>query len=168
MADLEQAKQFASHAHRTQRYAEEPYTVHLAAVELVLRTFAQPDEPEPEMLQAAWLHDTLEDTGTTPESLEALFGARVLALVFAVTQVPHALRHERVHSTYPKIRATPGAAQLKLADRISNVERSVQSADSRHLETYRAEQPEFESHVRVPGEHDAMWDYLNVLLASGP
>src|ERR1043165_4007332 len=80
------AANFAARKHRLQKRKDEessPYVNHPLAVAMLLAEVgAVTDE---EVLAAAILHDTLEDTETTPAELEAAFGARVRALVEAVT-----------------------------------------------------------------------------------
>jgi len=74
-------------------------------------------------LGAALLHDTIEDTGTTPEEIAALFGAEVLSLVQECTDdksLPKAERKRLQILHAPHISAA--AKQLKLADKINNVE----------------------------------------------
>jgi (p)ppGpp synthase/HD superfamily hydrolase len=76
-ADEERARAFAIAAHGNQRYGEQPYEVHLAAVRQVLFDFGHGGE----LAIAAWLHDTVEDTDVTVEQIELEFGSAVAALV---------------------------------------------------------------------------------------
>ena len=149
---------FAERAHRDQQYGEHPYVHHLAAVVAVLERFAVGD---PDLLAAGWLHDVLEDTPTTRAELEAAFGARVAELVWAVTDEPGANRRERKAATLPKTRSVPGATQVKLADRIANAEASRGTSMQG---MYRKELGAFEAALRVPGEHEPMWDHLRSVL----
>jgi (p)ppGpp synthase/HD superfamily hydrolase len=75
------ARAFALSAHGEQRYGTHPYVVHLSAVRATLAEFGHAGE----LLVAAWLHDTLEDTTATRVEMRAEFGAEVEALVWAVT-----------------------------------------------------------------------------------
>lgn len=59
-----------------------PYITHLIAVLLILRDYTS----EEDVLVAALLHDTLEDTDYTPEELEADFGSTVLSYVRTLTE----------------------------------------------------------------------------------
>lgn len=123
--DLADARLFALQHHGDQTYGDGvPYSVHLFAVEVVLRRFGF---HEVEFLQAAWLHDVLEDTDADPAQVLAMFGQRVFDMVSAVTEPkwvdgakPN--RKTRHAMTYPRIVANPDAVILKLADRIANVE----------------------------------------------
>ena len=75
------ARDFGSHAHRridqTRKYTHQPYEVHLKAVAKLLGEVID----DPEVIAAAWLHDTVEDTPVTLEELEREFGAGVAAAV---------------------------------------------------------------------------------------
>ena len=75
-----------------------------------------------DVLQAAVLHDTLEDTRTTGEELEARFGAAVRRLVEEVTddkRLPDAER-KRLQIEHAA-GLSPGARLIKIADKIANV-----------------------------------------------
>lgn len=125
---LEEAELVATLAHGNQRYGEYPYVWHLGAVERVLRRFGVTDI---EMLQAAWLHDVLEDTYLTGDDLLETFSDRVVELVRAVTNVVP--RDPR--ATAVKTASYPGALQLKLADRIANMEAT--GGTGKHYDRYR-------------------------------
>ncbi|MCD6284346.1 MAG: bifunctional (p)ppGpp synthetase/guanosine-3',5'-bis(diphosphate) 3'-pyrophosphohydrolase [Anaerolineae bacterium] len=73
-------------------------------------------------LVAALLHDTLEDTETTPAEIELHFGSEVLAVVQEVTDdksLPKAVRKQ--HQVERAAYASPRAKIIKLADKIRNV-----------------------------------------------
>lgn len=75
------------------------------------------------VIVAAILHDTLEDTETTPSELEEHFGPIVRKLVEEVTDDKSLQKSERKrlqieHASHLSI----GAKQIKLADKISNVD----------------------------------------------
>lgn len=114
---------FAAHRHVDQRRKgarQEPYVNHLVEVALLL---ADPGGvTDARILAAGALHDTVEDTGTTPAELEAQFGAAIAALVAEVTDDKSLPKAERkrlqvVHAPH----ASPGAQQIKMADKISNL-----------------------------------------------
>jgi (p)ppGpp synthase/HD superfamily hydrolase len=155
-----QAREFARARHTEQRYGDEPYDAHLAAVVLVLQRFGHTDVV---LETAAWLHDVVEDTKTTLVEVEDRFGAEVTGLVQAVSSEPGRSRKERNALTYPKIRALPQAVILKLADRIANVEHGL-AQGSGLVVMYRSEWPAFREALYVPGVADAMWAHLDGLL----
>jgi (p)ppGpp synthase/HD superfamily hydrolase len=84
--NLTEAYHFAAAKHVGQRRkgeAAEPYMNHLTEVaELVARAT---DAADLELIIAAVLHDTVEDTEATPEELARRFGPRVASLVAQVT-----------------------------------------------------------------------------------
>lgn len=156
------AREYAERKHAGQKYGDQPYTVHLAAVRQVLRDFGVEDGP---LAVAAWLHDVIEDTSMVWEDVAALFGEEVADLVEAVTGRGKN-RRERVADAYRKIRACPyiAAAMLKVADRIANAEASKDNP--RKLAMYRRERHSFRQALAgrlVPQE---MWDRLEAALGA--
>lgn len=166
--ELEGAKIFATHYHVTlgrQTYACLPYTHHLQDVERTLREFG---ETRKTLLEAAWLHDVLEDTPAAFDEVLQVFGKEVADLVYAVTNEPGANRKERHKLTYPKIKAAgPDAIRLKLADRISNVRASLAS-ESRLLKMYVNEHYDFCVYLYYYRDDlKPMWDELEILISKG-
>ncbi len=123
------AAAFAAERHRDQRRKDadaSPYVNHPLALAEVLATVG--DVHDPDVLCAALLHDTLEDTETTREELVAAFGETVARLVEEVTDDKSLPKDQRKrlqieHAAH----LSPGAKLVKLADKICNV-RDVQSA----------------------------------------
>jgi guanosine-3',5'-bis(diphosphate) 3'-pyrophosphohydrolase len=117
------AAQFAAEQHRDQRRKDihaSPYIIHPISVALAISQIGGVDDPE--ILAAALLHDTLEDTDTKPEELEAKFGKKVCEYVLDVTDdktLPKDERKRRQIEHAKKI--SKGAALIKLGDKISNV-----------------------------------------------
>ena len=117
------ALHFAADKHRDQRRKGEcasPYINHpIEVAELLVRVGGVTDAS---VLQAAVLHDTLEDTETTAGELSARFGPAVRRLVCEVTDDKSLPKEERkrlqiVHA--PTLSAP--ARLIKLADKICNV-----------------------------------------------
>lgn len=81
------AQAFAEGAHaavgQIRNYTGEPYIVHPAEVVEIVSTV----EHTVDMLCAAWLHDVVEDTGVTIETIVSAFGERVGTLVWWMTDV---------------------------------------------------------------------------------
>ncbi len=118
-----QALSFAARKHRDQRRKgsdHAPYINHLIDVlDLLWRVGGV---REAEVLAAAVLHDTVEDTATSPQEIEAAFGAGVRALVLEVTDdksLPQAVRKQQQIEHAGQL--SSGAKLIKLADKISNV-----------------------------------------------
>src|SRR5918999_1871432 len=114
---------FAARKHRDQRRKDEeasPYINHPIAVSLLLAEIG--GIADAEVLSGAILHDTLEDTDTTPEELEGAFGTRIRKLVEEVTDdksLPRARRKEL--QVDHACQLSPDAVLIKLGDKISNV-----------------------------------------------
>ncbi|HEX6535044.1 MAG TPA: HD domain-containing protein [Gemmatimonadaceae bacterium] len=122
-ARLLQALRFAASKHRDQRRKDReasPYINHLIEVAAILATTGGVTDVT--TLMGAVLHDTIEDTQTTPEELEAAFGPEVRALVEEVTddkRLPKAVRKDLQveHASAGSHRAK----LIKLGDKIANV-----------------------------------------------
>lgn len=120
---LLQAILFAAEKHRDQRRKgadQAPYINHpIAVAEILWRVGGIRDEVT---LQAAILHDTVEDTDTTPEELEELFGAEVCRVVMEATDDKSLPKAERkrlqvANAPHKSVRARA----VKIADKISNL-----------------------------------------------
>lgn len=162
LEDLEQrAFEFAKRAHAGQDYGGGPFhEMHLARVVDNLRKFGVDD---PVLIAAAWLHDTVEDTDVTIEDIRSEFGADVGDLVWRLTDESGRNREERHHLTHLKIRGRSDAVRIKLADRIANVESSIEQRT--HLRgMYRAEYPAFHADLYKEGEWEDMWQYLDEIM----
>jgi len=80
------AAQFAAIKHRDQRRKDvesSPYIIHPISVALAIADIGGIKEPE--ILAAALLHDTLEDTKTSVSELDEIFGETVRKYVEEVT-----------------------------------------------------------------------------------
>lgn len=141
MTTRELAIYFAGGAHKAQMYGESPYLLHLSTVDGVLAA-AGFKETDPVRI-AAWLHDVVEDTDTTLESVAKTFGPTVADLVWRVTNEPGENRKVRARKTYPKINGDEHSLALKLADRIANLEHSAMTF-SRFGLMYVKEDQEFQ------------------------
>jgi (p)ppGpp synthase/HD superfamily hydrolase len=118
------ALHFAAIKHRDQRRKDvevSPYINHpIEVAELLARVGGVTDIV---ILQGAILHDTIEDTNTTSEELEAEFGPEVRRVVEEVTddkRLPKAERKRLQIEHAPHLSAR--AKQIKIADKISNVQ----------------------------------------------
>jgi (p)ppGpp synthase/HD superfamily hydrolase len=122
-AALLNAIQFAAHRHRDQRRKDtgaSPYINHPIAVAHTLAGVGGVTDIV--TLVGAVLHDTIEDTETTPEELEAAFGIKVRNLVAEVTDdkcLPKEMRKQLQIDHAPHVSAR--AKAIKLGDKICNV-----------------------------------------------
>ncbi|MBT8488635.1 MAG: bifunctional (p)ppGpp synthetase/guanosine-3',5'-bis(diphosphate) 3'-pyrophosphohydrolase [Gemmatimonadetes bacterium] len=121
MGDVIRAAAFAADKHRDQRrkdHAASPYINHPLAVASELTRHGIVD---PITIQAALLHDTVEDTETSPEELVEQFGERVASVVMEVTDdksLPKAERKRLQILHAPEI--SDRAKLVKLGDKICN------------------------------------------------
>ena len=118
------ADAFAAKAHSAinhkRKYTGDDYIVHPREVAAIVASVPH----TPEMLAAALLHDTVEDTGVGIETIRAEFGAVVAGLVADLTDVStpgggnRAIRKgiDLAHTAG----ASPSAKTIKLADLLSN------------------------------------------------
>ena len=123
LALLLKALAFAAHKHRDQRRKDpeaSPYINHPIALADVLVN--EGGVTDVEVLCAALLHDTVEDTATTPEELGAAFGARVARIVAEVTDDKTLPKAERKRLQVEHAGGlSPEAKLVKLADKICNL-----------------------------------------------
>jgi (p)ppGpp synthase/HD superfamily hydrolase len=126
---LTEAYRFAADRHVGQRRkgeAAEPVVNHLAEVaELVARAT---DGADVDLVVAAVLHDTVEDTATTFEELASRFGRKVAGLVAEVTDDKSLPLGERKRlQVEHAAHASHGAKVIKIADKTSNLRAMAES-----------------------------------------
>lgn len=139
MDKVQRAESFATEAHaragQRRKYTGEPYIEHPRSVVALVRAVPHDDA----MLSAAWLHDTVEDTGVHLDEILSLFGGDVASLVEQLTDVSkpsdgnRAVRKaiDRAHTA----QASPRAKTVKLADLIDN-SRSIVARDPKFAKVY--------------------------------
>lgn len=117
------AAAFAAEKHADQRRKGargEPYINHTVEVANLLVNVGKVDDVD--LIAAALLHDTVEDSDVTFAELEELFGAAVAGYVRELTDDKSLPKDERKRL---QIEHAPhmshGAKQVKLADKISNI-----------------------------------------------
>lgn len=131
LAELSSAIDFATERHATQtRKSGEPYIIHPLAVAGILVDWGM----DIDSVLAGVLHDTLEDTTTSIEELESLFGRDVAFLVDGVSKLGKARAGMRNLSSYlpktkdnlTKLLIAVGedirVIIIKLADRLHNMQ----------------------------------------------
>lgn len=143
MSPLERAaKEFATQRHgeinQVRKYTGEPYICHPASVVKIVRSVPHTDE----MIAAAWLHDTIEDTETSLIEIIDNFGHAVGSLVENLTDISKPEQGnrkfrkalDRAHTA----KASPQAKTIKLADLIDN-SASIMKHDKKFAEVYLKE-----------------------------
>ena len=126
---LMRALDFAARKHRDQRRkgaAAEPYINRLTEVALLVAEATRGRDRL--AVLGALLHDTVEDTETTAEELEAEFGTEVAVLVAEVTDDKRLLQQERKRL---QVETAPHKSQraklIKIADKTSNLLSIIES-----------------------------------------
>lgn len=141
--EITKACSIAERAHQDQRdKIGDPYIEHPAMVAELVQALPEFQEIEPaaqvDVVVAAWLHDVIEDTAETVESLgRAGVSAAAVEAIVALTRLKDV---ERDHY-YAAIAAKPLALMVKVADIASNlaphrVERLDPSTRHRLAEKY--------------------------------
>ncbi len=116
------AVNFSAQKHRTQRRKDNvsPYINHPIAVAETLARVGHVRDVD--TIVAAILHDTIEDTETSPEEIELEFGEKVRSLVMEVTDDKTLVKAERKRLQVehaPKI--SLAAKLIKLSDKTNNL-----------------------------------------------
>src|ERR1044071_2285557 len=123
---------FAARKHRMQRRKDadaSPYINHPIALANVLAN--EGGVTDEATLCAAVLHDTVEDTETTPDEIAAAFGNEVASLVMFVTDDKSLPKESRRQLQIEHATGLPEKAKLiKLADKISNLRDVIDSPPS--------------------------------------
>ena len=123
LALLLKALAFAAHKHRDQRRKDaeaSPYINHPIALADVLVN--EGGITDPEILSAALLHDTVEDTATTLTELRRAFGSRIARIVSEVTDDKRLSKATRKSLQIKHASMiSPEAKLVKLADKICNI-----------------------------------------------
>jgi len=139
---VQRACRFATQAHRRidqrRKYSKQAYEVHLKSVADIVATVSDDEE----MIAAAWLHDTVEDTPATLEDIEHEFGTGVATLVSGLTDVSRPIDGNRaVRKAIDRAhiaRASARAKTVKLADLIDNC-RDICKHDARFARVFLIE-----------------------------
>ena len=122
---ITRAFNFANEMHAGQtRKSGEPYIIHCLSVAYILATY----QSQPATIAAGFLHDTIEDCGTTYQELKTMFNEDVAEIVQAVTKIknlPDVSIEESSASTHRKLILAMAkdirAVIVKLCDRLHNM-----------------------------------------------
>lgn len=156
---IKKAIQFAARKHHGQMRVETeplPYVTHLFSVALLVAE----DGAHDDVVTAALLHDTLEDTPTTYEELQSTFNDAVAALVQAVSETKEK-NGQKIEWKERKIQyleqiknASDEALVISIADKIDNIESK--------LEAFEREGSAVHTHWKHPLE-EYLWFHNEVL-----
>lgn len=125
LALIEKAYRFAEKKHEGQmRKSGDPYITHCIGVAKILAEL----QSGPKTICAGFLHDTIEDTGTTKEDIEREFGSEIAMLVEALTKVTRLSDYKNEEFTAENHRKIFVAMAkdvrvivVKIADRLHNM-----------------------------------------------
>lgn len=136
-----------------------PYVTHPFAVAMIAADYTNDEE----VIIAALLHDTLEDTDYTPEELQDDFGGTVKELVTAVTEQKsdpdHTSRKESKRAYLKQLREAPHDALIvAAADKIHNIRAMVEEFYDDHSAFVATFGHHFEDRLTF---YEALGDVLN-------
>ena len=125
LALLRKAYEFSADQHCTQmRLSGEPFITHPLEVVWILAAL----KLDSTCLAAGMLHDVIEDTGTTPESIRQTFGEEIAAIVEGVTKIgrikyssPEEQQAENFRKMLLAMVDDIRVVLVKLADRLHNM-----------------------------------------------
>ena len=160
MTLFDKAARFALEAHAGQRRkrSDIPAVLHAMEVAAICATLTSDEE----VLAAALLHDTVEDTSVTIDDISREFGPRVTALVAAETedkrpgQPPAQTWRVRKEESLAELAAADddGVAMVWLGDKLSNMRSFVI--------LHRREGDELWRNFNQPDESQQRWYYTSV------
>ncbi len=162
------ARDFAVAHHGTQQYGNRPYIDHLEEVVKILD-----ESGYPELSDAGFLHDILEDTDVTSEMLVQHFGQMTADTVALCTDEQGENRRIRKAATYLKVEKLRGESEnestlaglaVKVADRVANIRNCVAEGNQGLLSMYRKEHRDFER-VYYDARHQSLWDLYDEAIA---
>lgn len=119
-----------------------PYLVHLSnvAMEIIFAAHHSTDFDTGFAVQLALLHDTLEDTDTTYQELAQVFSIPVADGVLALTKNKSIDKKDRLNDSLERIILQPKEVwSVKLADRITNLQKPPQTWTTEKIESYHHE-----------------------------
>ena len=128
---IEKAAQYAAFVHGDQ-YRDDGKTPFIEHPRQVVKILMQVTTDE-NLIAAAWLHDTIEDTPTTYADLLEHFGHDIACLVNEVT---HEGKPDSRGFYFPRLKTQRGI-MLKFADRLSNISDMADWDDSRRAHYLR-------------------------------
>ena len=129
---IKKAIQFAARKHHGQMRQETeplPYITHLFSVALLVAE----DGADDDVVTAALLHDTLEDTVTAREEIVTAFNENVARMVESVSEVSEKdglkldWKSRKTHYLSRVEGATDGAVLIAIADKIDNIESKIEA-----------------------------------------
>lgn len=120
ISKTDKAREFGTKKHEGQyrKYNKQPYFTHPSKVADLIKTLTNDED----VIIAAYLHDTLEDTSTTYEELASEFSPKVASLVKELSSSKEGIAEigKAQYLLNKMMSMTPDALLIKLADRYDN------------------------------------------------
>lgn len=175
--DIGKAKELAEEYHKDQLYGEHPYITHIEttvnslAMELILTRYI--NDTDKICFVVAYLHDILEDTCISKDTILEIFGEDVLRAIELVTDEPGHNRKTRKTLTNSKLsklsvdnRVEKAALMVKAADRNANLRTSckafMEGSNKGLLSMYYKEHEEFKKAVYRKGLLEGLWSQMDI------
>ncbi len=139
--DSAMALKYAVNSHRDQfRSDGSPYIKHPERVAEFVKKFKKSHNLDA-LISAAYLHDTIEDTDTTHEDLEKLFGGLIASIVKELTSDKELVKSmgKDNYLADKMSKMSSWALVIKLADRLDNVSDIATAKTPEWRRKYRAE-----------------------------
>lgn len=154
---IKRAIQFAARKHHGQLRKETeplPYVTHLFSVALLVAE----DGVHDDVVTAALLHDTLEDTDTTREEIVESFNERVAELVESVSEIKEkdgkqfTWRETKENYLALLETASDDAVLISIADKVDNIESGLEEIGKIGKAFYTQWEHPFDQHIWFHGE----------------
>lgn len=127
------AKHLSRHFHKDQKYGEHDYfDYHIVGVLKTLYRVSK-EQPTEEMVIVVLLHDVLEDTECSTETIENIFGDLVLEQVHCLTKSEYLSKDDYIE----RIVRHRTARIVKYADSVFNYEECLKVGDLKRAEKYK-------------------------------
>jgi len=121
VSDITQARSFAKRKHLGQ-LRKNGKTTTFSHLKDVVRNLKKMKVTNEEIICAAWLHDTIEDTDTDYDSIKDRFGKNIAEIVVSVTKDNRLAKKQREIKYLKDLKASSAKAKLvKIADILANV-----------------------------------------------
>ena len=129
---IELAKQLSKHFHKGQKYGEHDYyEYHIAGVVKTLELVAK--EVSEDMIIVALLHDVLEDSPCTYDTVKNIFGTWVADCVQRLSKIG---KYNMIYYL-EEIRRFDTTRVVKYADSLFNLTECLKQGDTRRAEKYQ-------------------------------
>ncbi len=149
---IKRAIQFAARKHHGQMRRETeplPYVTHLFSVALLVAE----DGADDDVVTAAFLHDTLEDTDTSREEIVEIFNERVATLVESVSEIKEkdgerfTWKETKINYLATLETASDDAVLIAIADKVDNMESGLEELQKIGRAFYAQWEHPFDQHI---------------------